>query len=121
VTAVTNLAPVWSDQAFRERFEIMLLSSILQILDRHQAQRNTAEKTKIMPFDIELASASEATAAEKASSPKESESDGAATAELLKPNISQRAPPVSVQNLEYFMRAITIFEKPEQRVVDVFE
>jgi hypothetical protein len=116
---VTNRAPIWSDQAFRERFEIMLLSSILQILVLPQAQPNIAEKAKTMPFDIELVSASEA--AEKASSPKESESDSTATAELPKPNISQQAHPVSAQNLEYLIRAITKFEKPEQRAVDVFE
>jgi hypothetical protein len=103
----------------------MLLSSILQILDLYQSQRKTAEKTTVAPFDIELAAAAKAlgmeAAAEKAGAPEECGSTPAAKADLLKPAEVQQVPPVSAQNLENLLRAITIFEKPEQRVVDVFE
>jgi|WetSurMetagenome_2_1015567.scaffolds.fasta_scaffold314049_2 hypothetical protein len=103
----------------------MLLSSILQILDLYQLQRKTAEKATVAPFDIELTAAAKAlgmeAAAEKEAAPEECGSAPAAKADLLKPAEMQQAPSVSAQNLENLLRAITIFEKPEQRVVDVFE
>jgi len=94
----------------------MLLSSILQILDRYQAQPKTAEKAPLTPFEIELASA-----VEKAAGTKDNESEAAVNPELPKPETAPQLPPVSAQSLESFIRAITKFEKPEQRVVDVFE
>jgi hypothetical protein len=92
----------------------MLLSSILQILDRFQTQPQSIEKMKIEPFENEMASA-----VEKASLPKEVEAETAS--ELPKPFVPEPAPQVSMQNLEELIRAVTKFEKPQQRVVDVFE
>ena len=94
----------------------MLLSCILQILDRHQEELKTVENKNITPFEIEMAAA-----VEKASDPKDSENAGATTVKLPKSAFIQPKHHVSARNLECFIRAITKFEKQEKRVVDVFE
>jgi hypothetical protein len=116
VTGITNRDLVQADQSVRERTVHMLLSSILQILDRTQTQRQSIESMKIEPFEIEMASA-----AEKLSSVQEIESEIDPVAELPMPFVHQPEPKVSMQGLEELIRAVTKFEKPEQRVVDVFE
>jgi hypothetical protein len=93
----------------------MLLSCILQILDRFLVPPKTAEIAEIKPFATEFASASEAIIAEKLSDLKEKGSDTALKLEL------QPSSPMSAQSMDYFIRAITKFNKQEQRVVDVFE
>ena len=95
----------------------MLLSSILQILSRGPSQPKTAVKTKIEPFIIEMPPA----AAEKPSSSPAEVPVGIAVAGLPMPVISQPATLVPAQSLEDLIRAVTKFEKPEARVVDVFE
>jgi hypothetical protein len=116
VTAVTNPPPMCSDQYYRERLDIMLLSSILQILDGYQAQPKAAEKAPLTPFDSELAAA-----AEKLAGPKKSEHGIETPAETVRPVTPHQALPVHANRLEHFIRAITKFEKQKQRVVDVFE
>jgi hypothetical protein len=91
----------------------MLLSSILQILDRFQAQSQPIEKTEAEPFEKAMAAAME-----KEAGPKEIES---AAVELPMPSAPQPAPAVPKQSLEELIRAVTKFEKPERRVFDVFQ
>jgi hypothetical protein len=92
----------------------MLLSSILQILDRSQAQPQPVEKTEVVePFEKAMAAAME-----KESGPKEIES---AAVELPRPSVPQPAPAVPKQNLEKLICAVTKFEKPERRVFDIFQ
>jgi hypothetical protein len=94
----------------------MLLSSILQILDRIQAQPPSIEKPEAEPFEKVLDAA-----VEEQSSLKEIESETPAALELLRPSMLQLTPAFPKQNLEELIRAVTKFDKQERRVVDVFE
>ena len=94
----------------------MLLSSILQILDRHQAHPKTAEKTALEPFTLDLAPAEEA-----ADSRKEADHEIGVTAGLLDPAMRHPGTLFPAQSMEDLIRTVTKFEKPERRVVDVFE
>jgi hypothetical protein len=91
----------------------MLLSSILQILDRIQELPQPVEKMPAEPFAKAMASAME----------KESGSNEVnnAAAELPKPSALLPAPIVPMQSFEELIRAVTKFEKPKPRVVDMFE
>jgi hypothetical protein len=93
----------------------MLLSSILQILDRFQAQPQPIEKTEADPFEKAMAAAME-----KNLGPKRIDIESTAV-ELPRPFVPQPAPVVLKQSLEELIRAVTKFEKPEQRVFDMFQ
>jgi hypothetical protein len=95
----------------------MLLSSILQILDRFQAQPQAQliEKTEAEPFEKAMASAME-----KEFCSKEIDIESA-VAELPGLCVPQPAPVVPKQSIEELIRAVTKFEKPEQRVFDMFQ
>jgi hypothetical protein len=93
----------------------MLLSSILQILDGFPAQPQPIEKAEVDPFEKAMA-----TAMEKEFGPKEIQSESAAV-ELPRPFVPQPAPVVPKQSIEELIRAVTKFEKPEQRVFDMFQ
>jgi hypothetical protein len=93
----------------------MLLSSILQILDRFPAQPQPIEKAEAGPFEKAMASA-------MGKNPGSKEVDiESAAAELPIPSILQPAPVVPKQSLEELIRAVTKFEKPERCVFDVFQ
>ena len=94
----------------------MLLSSILQILDRYQVQPKTAEKTVPEPFTLDLAPA-----AEKESSRETVDNDFGVTAGFPNPLTRHPEDLFPAQRMEDWIRTVTKFEKPERRVVDVFE
>jgi hypothetical protein len=93
----------------------MLLSSILQILDRFPAQPQPSEKAEADPFEKAMASAME-----KNLGPKEIDIESAVM-ELPVSSMLQPAFAVPKQSLEELIRAVTKFEKPEQRVFDMFQ
>jgi hypothetical protein len=91
----------------------MLLSSILQILDRFQAQPQPVQKKETELFEKALAAAME-----QEPGPKEAEG---APKEMPTPAAAQTAPAVARQNVEELIRAVTKFEKTEQNLFDVFQ
>jgi hypothetical protein len=93
----------------------MLLSSILQILDRFPAQPQPIEKAEAGSFEKAMASAMENNPGSKEVAIE------SAAAELPMPSMLQPSITVSKQSLEELIRAVTKFEKPEQRVFDVFQ
>jgi hypothetical protein len=94
----------------------MLLSSILQILDQIQAHPPPIEKTDVEPFEKVFESV-----VEEQSSLMEIGSEIPAAVEFLNPSMPQLTPVFPKQNMEELIRAVTKFEKQEQRVVDVFQ
>jgi hypothetical protein len=100
----------------REHSVIMLLSSVLQILDRIQVQSPPIGMAEVEPFEKVLVSA-----VEEQSSPKKIESEIPEALELLESFVPPPAPVVSTQRMEGLIRAFTKFEEPKRRVVDVFE
>jgi hypothetical protein len=94
----------------------MLLSSILQILDRFQEHPQPNDKEKIEPFEIEMAAA-----VEMAFGPEEAESQITSVEEAPMRSTAQPESPALMPNMEEWIRAISKFDKPEERVVDVFE
>jgi hypothetical protein len=115
VTAVTNRVWNGTDQILRERFAVMLLSSILQILNciQQKVPFQAGEITAAEPFENALASAMEKEAG--------LEEVKSAAVEPSKPSVPPPAPSVPMQSFEELIRAVTKFEKPERRVVDMFE
>jgi hypothetical protein len=93
----------------------MLLSSILQILDEFPAQPQPVEKKEVEPFETVMASAMG-----KEKGPKEVERENAVV-ELPGPIAQPSAPAVRLQNFEELLRSVANLEKPEQRVVDMFQ
>jgi hypothetical protein len=106
------------DHADREYSDVMLLSSILQMLNLYAAQPKAGQKkTETIEFKIDQLS-------EEKSGPKKLELEAAA-AGLLKPLSMMpdiKMPPPVRPSLEELIRAISKFEETEEiRVVDVFE
>jgi hypothetical protein len=119
VMAVTNRSLICADQICRECSDIMLLSSILQILNQNQAQPKVVERANnTEKFEIDL-------------SPPKKETAGGKNTEIEVMTGSGPGKPLVPQptgtilaglSLEELIRAVTKFEKPEPtRVVDVFE
>ena len=130
---ITNQALFQADHGFGECSDIMLLSTILQILNQHTAQPKIVEKTEnTEKFVLNLDSPGKAppgaktvsSSGEKApAGVRKTEIDVLAATGPASPFIHQpQGSLLAGLGLEELIRAVTKFEKPEpSRVVDVFE